>query len=171
MKQLFLNLTHGAVVNGGKAIVSTIRAINSRPAQLFWAPLFAINTVSFFQHGGFWHYAAALAAAYLAGRSTYKFFARQSSAPTEAAPTFEEVVDEASRIRDEAASALQAEAQAVVDRIRERTQDEADKAKIEALVGECLTIERKMKARKATLSDTAGNTAAVKPVKPKRPRK
>lgn len=90
-------------------------------------------------------------------------FARQSSAPTEAAQKDKQQI--ATEARDQAAQALNAEAQAVVDRIRERTQDEADKAKIEALVGECLTIERKMKARKATLTDAQGTVVPLKPAR------
>ena len=70
-----------------------------------------------------------------------KFIARQSSAPTEAAQDTR--VQDATQARDHAAQALNAEAQAVVDRIRERT------------------------ARSTTIVEENG----VPTIKPKRPRK
>lgn len=85
-----------------------------------------------------------------------RLFARKPSAQTEAAEDSRQA--EATEARDNAAQALNAEAQAVVDRIRERTvkiipNDPPSVIKVEA-----------------TLSDAAGNTVAAKPVRKRKPK-
>lgn len=89
-----------------------------------------------------------------------RFFARQSSAKTEAAQDTR--VQDATQARDEAAAALQAEAQAVVDRIRERP-EAVDYAKEDGTVVRLIPSD--------PISTTTVEENGVPTIKPKRPRK
>lgn len=161
MKQLFLKSLLWTIQTTTKGIASTIRVINTRPAQLFWTPLFAYGAISLILQGFGWNLIPAALLTYWAIRSATKLLTR--SAPTEAAgriPTltdFYQAIDDrdldaahsaiqsveqnyapdivkaahsrlkelrqvrATEARDQAVTELSAEAQAVVDRIQERT--------------------------------------------------
>lgn len=161
MKQLFLKSLLWTIKNTGTTIASTIRVINTRPAQLFWTPLFAYGAISLILQGFGWNLIPAALLTYWAIRSATKLLTR--SAPTEAAPTYSTLTQlyaaidagdldqtvshlgnldpayhdnmvkaamsrivelrqvRATEARDQAVTELSVEAQAVVDRIKERT--------------------------------------------------
>lgn len=117
-------------------------------------------------------------------------FARQSSAPTEAAQKDkQQIATEARDQADQAAQALNAEAQAVVDRIRERTisvsvdtkalstdlnQVEADYKDGRLTAHEAATkivaATKKSRSVKATLTDASGTVVPLKPARKRKPK-
>lgn len=106
MKQTILRVLYSTIVNTGKAVVWTIKVINSRPAQIFWAPAFAYAALSVWAVNPF----GSVVLFGLCALSTMKLLFSPR-------PTVEETVED-TRV-DDATKARRAAIQSVVDEANE----------------------------------------------------